>query len=60
MSDSNASEIFDRKVEKLIQEKLTLNARLRNLRFEQIPHLNTRTQKYRSAQIEGTRARLGG
>lgn len=58
MTEPRASEIDDEKVEKLIQEQLRLNTRLRNLNRENLPHLNTRNQRYISVQIEGTRIRI--
>lgn len=52
-----ASEIKER-INKLTREKRTLNTRLSTLNRESNPELNTRNQRYLTAQIDGTRTRL--
>lgn len=52
-----ASEIRER-INKLTREKRSLHTRLSTLNRESNPELNTRTQRYLAAQIDGTRTRL--
>lgn len=58
MSENRASEIIQEVINQLVREKSSLNTRLRTLNREHLPGINTRTQRLRLIQIEGTRIRL--
>lgn len=59
MPDQNqASEIIQRKIDKLVQEKSLLNSRLNTLNRENNPNSKTRSQKHCIEQIENIRRRL--
>lgn len=61
MSKTRASEITDEQIQRLISEKTKLNQRIKNLIKENNRNtrdLNTRTQNYYQAQIDGTQVRL--